>query len=194
MTGTRPHLLPTKPATSATSRRMACLWARTPPNAGPSLNSGHGRSPDSSGRRRGALSLATGISIFQGIAKPLGSTRCWIRPTWVSAGDRASLFGWAVSGRSRSTTFLSQFRMLWWTASSNRLARIEAVDEDQANLPTKERIMTEQAISDVDARLAARLRQFLNTPGISDKDRKLVERNLQRLLSPPSAGSRPSKT
>jgi hypothetical protein len=48
--------------------------------------------------------------------------------------------------------------------------------------------MTEPTISDADARLAARLKQFLNTPGISDKERKLVERNLQRLLTPRSAG------
>jgi len=37
------------------------------------------------------------------------------------------------------------------------------------------------AMDDTDARLAARLAQLLRTPGISDKDRKLVERNLQRL-------------
>jgi hypothetical protein len=40
----------------------------------------------------------------------------------------------------------------------------------------------EQTLDETDARLAARLRQILETPGISDKDRKLVERNLQRLL------------
>jgi len=39
------------------------------------------------------------------------------------------------------------------------------------------------AIRDTDSRLAARLQQFLNTPGISDKDRKLVERNLERLMA-----------
>jgi len=49
------------------------------------------------------------------------------------------------------------------------------VDENQANLPMKE--------SDADARLAARLKQILNTPGISDKDRKLVEQNLDRLVT-----------
>jgi hypothetical protein len=47
-----------------------------------------------------------------------------------------------------------------------------AVEEDQ----------DEQTLDETDARLAARLRQILETPGISDKDRKLVERNLQRLL------------
>jgi hypothetical protein len=57
------------------------------------------------------------------------------------------------------------------------------VDEDQRNLPAKDGIMTEQTISDANARLAARLKQILKTPGISDKDRKLVERNLQRLLT-----------
>jgi hypothetical protein len=40
----------------------------------------------------------------------------------------------------------------------------------------------EQKLDETDARLVARLRQILETPGISDKDRKLVERNLQRLL------------
>jgi hypothetical protein len=30
--------------------------------------------------------------------------------------------------------------------------------------------------------LAARLKQLLETPGISDKDRQLVQRNLQRLI------------
>ncbi len=38
-------------------------------------------------------------------------------------------------------------------------------------------------MSDSDSRLAARLKQLLQKPGISDKDRKLLERNLQRLLS-----------
>jgi hypothetical protein len=41
----------------------------------------------------------------------------------------------------------------------------------------------ERAMSDSDSRLAARLKQLLQKPGISDKDRKLLERNLQRLLS-----------
>ncbi len=36
--------------------------------------------------------------------------------------------------------------------------------------------------SESDARLAARLKQLLETPGISDKDRKLVQRNLERLI------------
>jgi hypothetical protein len=47
---------------------------------------------------------------------------------------------------------------------------------------------TEQTISDANARLVARLKQILDTPGISDKDRKLVERNLQRILSSLNAG------
>ena len=48
--------------------------------------------------------------------------------------------------------------------------RLAAVDENQA-------------ISDADSRLVARLKQILSTPGISDKDRKLVERNLNRLVA-----------
>jgi hypothetical protein len=57
------------------------------------------------------------------------------------------------------------------------------VDEDQANPPAKEALGTDQTADDADARLAARLKQILSTPGISVKDRKLVERNLQRLLA-----------
>jgi hypothetical protein len=45
-----------------------------------------------------------------------------------------------------------------------------------------EKDQAEQKLSETDARLVARLRQILETPGISDKDRKLVERNLERLL------------
>jgi len=56
-----------------------------------------------------------------------------------------------------------------------------AVDENQESLPAKEGIARQPAMSDTDARLAARLTQLLRTPGISDKDRKLVERNLNRL-------------
>jgi hypothetical protein len=55
-------------------------------------------------------------------------------------------------------------------------AKLNAVDEDQASTSAA------QGIPDTDARLAARLKQLLHTPGISDKDRKLVERNLKRLL------------
>ncbi|MGB6946880.1 MAG: hypothetical protein WBE37_31075 [Bryobacteraceae bacterium] len=51
---------------------------------------------------------------------------------------------------------------------------LATVDQDQANL-------IEQAMDETDARLVARLTQVLNTPGISDKDRKLLERNLKRL-------------
>jgi hypothetical protein len=36
--------------------------------------------------------------------------------------------------------------------------------------------------SDSDARLATRLKQLLDIPGISDKDRQLLQRNLQRLI------------
>jgi hypothetical protein len=50
------------------------------------------------------------------------------------------------------------------------------VDEDQANNGAK------QGIMDADARMAARLKKLIETPGISDKDRKQVERNLRRLL------------
>jgi tRNA C32,U32 (ribose-2'-O)-methylase TrmJ len=39
-----------------------------------------------------------------------------------------------------------------------------------------------QETVDADSRLAARLKQILETPGISDKQRKQVERNLRRLL------------
>ncbi len=56
-----------------------------------------------------------------------------------------------------------------------------AVDEDQKNFPAKEAITAQQPMDDANVRLAARLTQLLHTPGISDKDRKLVERNLQRL-------------
>ena len=44
------------------------------------------------------------------------------------------------------------------------------------------------AIRDTDARLAARLQQLLHTPGISDKDRKLVEQNLKRLIAATNGG------
>ncbi len=54
--------------------------------------------------------------------------------------------------------------------------KLIAVDEDQASMTAA------QGTLDADGRLAARLRQLLHTPGISDKDRKLVERNLNRLL------------
>jgi hypothetical protein len=62
------------------------------------------------------------------------------------------------------------------------------VNEDPANLSAKPATTAAQTMSDADARLAARLKQFLNTPGISDKDRKLVEGNLQRLITSGSAG------
>jgi hypothetical protein len=55
----------------------------------------------------------------------------------------------------------------------------QTVREDQAQVETKRQ---PQWSSESDARLAARLKQLLETPGISDKDRKLVERNLQRLV------------
>jgi hypothetical protein len=59
--------------------------------------------------------------------------------------------------------------------------RLQAVDEDQNNTQVKEGVTTQQPAEDANARLAARLTQLLHTPGISDKDRKLVERNLRRL-------------
>ena len=43
-------------------------------------------------------------------------------------------------------------------------------------------VATARENQDTDARLAARLKQLLHTPGISDKDRKLIDRNLQRLI------------
>lgn len=43
-------------------------------------------------------------------------------------------------------------------------------------------ITTAQDIPDTDARLIARLKQLLHTPGISDKDRRLIDRNIQRLV------------
>jgi len=49
------------------------------------------------------------------------------------------------------------------------------VDEDPAS------IATAHQVQDADARLAARLKQILHTPGISDKDRKLIDGNLRRL-------------
>ena len=62
------------------------------------------------------------------------------------------------------------------------------MDENQQNLPTKEGIAVQLAMNETDARLAARLSQLLHTPGISDKDRKLVERNLQRLRAAQRTG------
>ena len=53
------------------------------------------------------------------------------------------------------------------------------MDDKRAKLPAK--INPEKIIDQTDARLIARLTQLVNTPGISDKDRKLLERNLQRL-------------
>ena len=61
-----------------------------------------------------------------------------------------------------------------WISGSWRCYVIE-VDENQANLPAND--------GDADVRLAARLKQILDTPGISDKDRKLVEQNLKRLAA-----------
>lgn len=62
------------------------------------------------------------------------------------------------------------------------------MDENQANLSAKEGITAQPAMNDTDARLAGRLTQLLLTPGISDKDRKLVERNLQRLRAVMKSG------
>jgi hypothetical protein len=57
-------------------------------------------------------------------------------------------------------------------------ARLYAVGEDHA---TKQEVAIPQRDSEADDRLAARLKRLLDIPGISDKDRKLVERNLRRL-------------
>ncbi len=56
------------------------------------------------------------------------------------------------------------------------------MDEDQPSPRAKAGSEAENEMSDTDARLAARLKQILEMPGISDKDRRLVERNLKRLL------------
>jgi hypothetical protein len=56
------------------------------------------------------------------------------------------------------------------------------VDGNQPNVDTKHDIGIEPGASDSNDYLAARLKQILATPGISDKDRKLVERNLRRLI------------
>jgi hypothetical protein len=53
------------------------------------------------------------------------------------------------------------------------------VSEDQAPAETKRQ---QRWASDSDARLASRLKQLLETPGISDKDRRLLQRNLERLI------------
>jgi hypothetical protein len=62
------------------------------------------------------------------------------------------------------------------------------MDNNPAHFPPKRTEPTEKWMNDADARLAGRLRRILETPGISDKDRKLVQRNLQRLLAASSAG------
>jgi hypothetical protein len=56
------------------------------------------------------------------------------------------------------------------------------VDGNHPKVDTKRDIGIEPEIDDSNAHLAARLKQILATPGISDKDRKLVERNLRRLI------------
>jgi hypothetical protein len=60
--------------------------------------------------------------------------------------------------------------------------------DNPAELPSKENSLAEREMSDTDARLAARLKQLIERPGISDKDRKLLERNLKRLLAASRAG------
>jgi hypothetical protein len=60
--------------------------------------------------------------------------------------------------------------------------------DDKRTDAAKEDSSAEREIDPSDARLAARLKQILETPGISDKDRKLVERNLRRLLAATLAG------
>jgi hypothetical protein len=61
----------------------------------------------------------------------------------------------------------------------------DPVSEHQAQVETKRPL---QWSSESDARLAARLKQVLETPGISDKDRKLVQRNLERLIDAQERG------
>jgi hypothetical protein len=61
------------------------------------------------------------------------------------------------------------------------------VEQDQKNLPANE-LIERREISDSNARLAARLTQLRDMPGISDKDRKLVERNLRRLQTSMKTG------
>lgn len=56
------------------------------------------------------------------------------------------------------------------------------MDEDQENNDTEQGITKAESVMDADTRMAARLKKLMETPGISDKDRKLVERNLRRLL------------
>jgi hypothetical protein len=56
------------------------------------------------------------------------------------------------------------------------------VSEDQAKANTEFHVTMAESAGDADDRIAARLKQLLGTPGISDKDRKQVERNLKRLL------------
>jgi hypothetical protein len=57
------------------------------------------------------------------------------------------------------------------------------VKNDKAEVAREQDVAALQAMLEADARVAARLKQILDTPGISDKDRKLVERNLARLLN-----------
>jgi hypothetical protein len=56
------------------------------------------------------------------------------------------------------------------------------VEETLSNTPAKE-----QVERDSNERLAARLKQILSTPGISHKDRTLVDQNLKRLLAAKNA-------
>jgi hypothetical protein len=74
------------------------------------------------------------------------------------------------------------------STSAEASGRLAAVDDNQADPPAKGNILSEQVISDADARLAARLKHILELPGISDKDRQLVERNLKRLQAAKTAG------
>ena len=53
---------------------------------------------------------------------------------------------------------------------------------DEIHAQTEAEPGTSQRGMDADDRIAARLKQLLKTPGISDKERKQVERNLRRLL------------
>jgi hypothetical protein len=60
-------------------------------------------------------------------------------------------------------------------------ARLDAVDEEQAPTQREPERTTPRGTSDADDRIVARLKQLLKTPGISDKERKQVERNVRRL-------------
>jgi hypothetical protein len=61
------------------------------------------------------------------------------------------------------------------------------VEQDLKNLTANE-VIERREINDTNTRLAARLTQLRDMPGISDKDRKLVQRNLNRLQTSMKTG------